>query len=663
MVLGVVVLWGAWAVLGPSGAKPDRTSGEEGSPVSSLRESEREKPETGEEGRIALPEMEIAERDARTEIPDDAARRAVLRVRDEAGVPIPTANARWAGHPEPLGADGEGTITLQVEELDAHDRKLLVLAAGYGSRLVRLPPLDQVVVLADDVPFLLEIVWDDSGEPVVGAAVRHRHLLGTPAWWLDGMYASLDREWTTDSSGLVEVPFPWRGDRFIRYVQIEIEHPDGGRLLVDTEELGDPTPPEASGASSTDFVQRIALPRLLPCIWFEFRDVEGRVLGGREVQFEPNGEVALPETTDEEGRVLVRLQVKSEYLDPAVGYFVTIDLGAGRTWVHYAETPLELDSPSEVLVTTAFRDIVVRVDHANPAVFSAATAMGQRYGRDHPGRPPLFWCHPSSLKRFGWVQIGANGRAILSSGFQGSSTVLLVRHDPSGMIVAWEEVGPRTEVTVAPGDDCLLTIQASDGATSAPGVLELSPCTADGDDFSEQTYRRRPRVPLSSLPVALTIPQGTYRTVVFLGDSSSRLPEIAALEAAVTATLELPTLAEVRGEIRGSLSGPIENASIMPSRSGLRSDRHGAFLLQLPMSELEETGIYIDMPDGFPSVRVSRSSLPTDLDAEIVTIEREEAKLVLHQDPASPLAGIYPVGIVGRPHGGAGPGGKIHERI
>jgi len=564
---------------------------------------------------------------------------SILRVTDEEGAPVPDARVALEDTRDELRTGEDGTVLLG-EGLRVPQAGL-VCSPGFrlGGFDVRRGVTD--VVLEADPGTPVRVIWRDTHEPIPEARIVLRFFRHD---WPDGASRLLRTTYLTDESGEALLRLPTASLE----TGLEIEVPDGPRLFLT---------PESFRLCVDSWVRRptlLPVDRRSPRHRIAFRGPDGQPLVHAPVEYEIRG-TRYRGTTD--GRGEMELHVA---LPPWQGYLgdtelrprLFVELGEDRYWIDRG-CVLEWKTASIPTVHANHAPFPVRVGGGDPTAYDVASVqMEERVVRralDRDLEPAQGF--PSDPEELVWLPVGAPGSLLVDRGWQADSTVVLLRHRASGLLMDWA-------VAKRDGEEALLeakavrsiTLENADPTVRAGWILRLSPCSEGGMVEDDGYGKRVHEVELASLPVTLEVPAGFYLPSLRPYPRTRRLAIIDATESDARFLLDLGPARLVRGIVRGQLSGPLANVGVTARGGGpsqdvarTRTDSGGRFELRLVGEG--EVSLRTRWNDWGRSRNREQREAVASAAKEWVEIVRPEARLLVTDSATDLLAGLGTVNV------------------
>jgi hypothetical protein len=504
-----------------------------------------------------------------------------LVVVDAAGVPITEAQAVLYADCRKLGADTQGRISF------AEDPGIgtvgLVGAEGYRPLEFELVQQETTITLPEDPGFQVEVMWKDSGEPAAGALIRLRKayrppVVGEPPCKHEARDSLVDSEWPVDRNGRATL---FGGEWVLGLV---VTHPEGPTCLVDDITIG---ALERGGGWGWRPLT-VLLDRVQSHWVFEFMDETARPLADRAVTIWTSRE-SHEAITNAQGRVELRVQFpESVYRFSDNQPRAEIELGGDRFWTAFPRRPVPV-----MQYRVAHRPLNGRVSTPILGTYSiASVSLHESFDLAQAvvpaTRPGWFLPETESLV---WKPVGASGSELLAEGWQGERSAVLLRHDPTGLVVDVAEVSEHGSFELQALPTCRLELHSATEATVPDFPIEVAPTGDVG-------FIIRPSV----LPVTLEVPQGIYSVRWRLPPVAQTLGEIDAQVPERTVQLNLGPPRWISGSLRRRISGPVTDAYLSVRggerdvASGLRTSTTGTF--QFGVTYLDQLSFVPTMFDG-----------------------------------------------------------------
>ena len=439
---------------------------------------------------------------------------------------------------------------------------VLVLASGFQPTLVAPYPELARLALREVRSARLSVRWAHTGRPVHSAVITPRIQCygGLGEWVEEELRARMawpavsGRDGTASIDGLfLDTPVGHRNPT------LQIDHPESARLLFRLNWL----PP----APNWHIYERdIELHPTRPTILrFEFPD--GRPVSERRVRIYLEEVVDWSETDARGNLVLNYAARRDDY-----GFWsLELDLGKGK-FFYVPSLGIE-----DQALTIQVRHAEIHGRVAGDAQFFselsvAAGAVTDNGGWGEPD-PRSLDIRPHERSRLVWQKIARDGTFLLRDGYRGPSNGVLLRHDPSGMLLADARAWPGEESVIPSPSLTRGQIVVGRGEWRTGWRLVLRPNRRGAEEFPSYVVDGADLM-VDDLPWSGTLPCSDYTIWLAIGSKDVRLGTFHFGPGSPPVELELPSVAVFSGSVRGTLSGPLSGCDVQIfSREGRRLGR------------------------------------------------------------------------------------------
>ena len=238
-----------------------------------------------------------------------------------------------------------------------------------------------------------------------------------------------------------------------------------------------------------------------------------------------------------------------------------------------------------------------------------------------------------SLEEREWVSTGARGRTVLSRGWQGENSCVLVRHAPTGFILQAYMVGQfAREIKVTSGNETAVRFEVHEPIElSEDSRFVLRPLQFDRQNFPYPDQEFGPQnvsVPLdvhASPAGTMVVPHGQYR--ISLETTHCRVPlcDFTADRSEMTVDLNVPSVGAITGIAQGSMCGPLAGAVVKLSYPDHRWSARSTTFFD---GSFQVAGLL--SVDPLPSITVAIDGEAQLLNAESIEWTREESRVLIN---------------------------------